>query len=268
MIGIGRNQFINGAGVPFDTSFLNYIQSGFVLPTSGSIASLPVMTAGVAYIEGVRVQRAATSLSLTPTRDNYIDITRSGLLVITPVTVAGAAPAIPANGMRIGFITTNATDITGATTGADDNAGNWMGNLVAVPTCKVVRTTQSGYTGTTIALPFPETDAFDNALFHNPSINNTRFTFPSNGAYSVDCVLLWFATVTPTASVFSLEARLDGVTTDGSFTIGYQGPQATRSMRASGVVIARAGQYLEMMFNPGGDTGAIDQSRVNITRIQ
>lgn len=267
MIGVARNQFINGAGTPFDTSFLNYIQSGLVLPSSGTIASLPVMTAGVAYIEGVRVQRAATSLSLTATRDNYIDLTRNGLLVISPVTVGGAAPAIPANGMRIGFITTDATNITSATTGADDNAGNWMGNLVAVPTCKLIRASASGYAGAAFALPFPDADAFDNALMHSPSTNNTRITFPANGAYSVDCLAIWFAAVTP-GTAYSLEARLNGVTTDGSFTIAYQGAQATQNMRCSGIIIARAGDYMEMIFTPNGASGAMDQTRLNVARIQ
>jgi hypothetical protein len=267
MIGVARNQFINGAGTPFDTSFLNYIQSGLVLPTSGTIASLPVMTAGVAYIEGVRVQRAATSLSLTAMRDNYIDITRNGLLSIQAVVIGSAAPAIPVNGMRIGFITTDATSVTSATTGTDDNAGNWMGNISAVPACKLIRASASGYAGAAVALPFPDADAFDNALMHNPSTDNTRIIFPSNGTYFVDCLVIWFIAVTPGIS-YSLEPRLNGGATDGSFTIGYQGTQATQAMRSSGLMIVRAGDYMEMIFNPSGASGAVNQTRLNVTRVQ
>ena len=258
------------AGANLDSSNLNWVQSGLLPPASGALAAA-TLSAGVAYVEGNRIALAATPLLLTATRDNYIDLRRDGTVIVTPVTVAAAAPAIPANSMRLGFSRTDATTVTARTISAFDSLGNWMYNTVAQPMCVVYRATSTAYGGAAVPLPFPDADIFDNtqtaslAGMHDPSTNNSRFTLPSNGAYQLDVSLLWFSAVTPTVS-FDLFAQLDGVTING-FPHGYQGAQATQNMRMSGTLQGRAGQYVEANFNPNGASGTIGESRLTIVRV-
>lgn len=253
------------AGGTLDASALNYVASGLLPPASGTIAAA-TLSAGVAYVEGNRVALAATPLLLTATRDNYIDLRRDGTVIVTPVTVAAAAPAIPVNSMRLGFSRTDATNVTLRTFEAFDSLGNWMYNTVAAPLCKTTRTAATGYAGAALALPFPDADTFDNAAFHDPVTNNTRFVLPANGAYQIDCSLIWFAGVTP-GTAFTLAPRLDGSINDASFPEGYQGAQATQAMRCSGIITGRAGQYVEMVFTPNGASGAIDITRFSIAKV-
>lgn len=263
MLAVAQNSFIQGSGAPFDSSTLNWVESGFLLPASGTIASFPTMSAGVAYVEGVKVQRAATPLVLTASRDNYVDISRFGVVTVTAVVVAAAAPAIAANSLRLGFVTTGASAVTSRTFAAFDSLGNWMYNVTPNAMCKLTRVAATGYGGAAIALAFPDADVFDNANMHDPALNNSRIQLPFNGVYSVDCSLIWFAAQTP-SSAYSLAPRLDGAISDSSFPEGYQGTQATQAMRCSGKIVGRAGQYLEMVFTPNGASGAIDVTRLSV----
>jgi hypothetical protein len=259
MIGIARNQFIQGSSLPFDSSSVNFIQSGFVLPTSGTIASLPAMTAGVAYIEGIKVSLSASPLVLTATRDNYIDITRFGAVIVTPVAVAGVAPAIPVNAMRVGFVTTNATNVTGATSNAFDNQGNWMGNTSSAPACRLRSNTLQGSGGAEISVAFPEADVFDNASLHDPVTNNSRITLLSPGTYFLSCAIAFSAPQTPLSS-FSLYLRLNGTTEETTFPQDSRGSAgAVINMQTSGFVTVPAAstpQYVEFRFIPNGVAGA------------
>lgn len=254
------------AGLALDTSIINYVDSGLLPPASGTIAAA-TLSAGVAYVEANRVALPATPLVLTATRDNYIDIRRDGTVIVTPVTVSGAAPAIPVNSMRLGFSRTDATNVVLRTIEAFDSLGNWMYNTVSVPMCRTSRGTATGYAGAPIALAFPDPDLFDNANMHDPVTNNTRFVLPSNGAYAIDCSILWFAGVTP-GTAYSLTARLDGGADLPGFTEGYQGAQATQAMRCTGTFSGRAGQYVEMIFTSNGASGGIDVSRFSIVKVR
>lgn len=255
---------------PQDLGIVNHVESGLLPPASGAIAGA-TLSAGVAYVEGARVALPATPLTLTATRDNYIDLRRDNTVIVTPVTVAAAAPAVPVNSMRLGFVRTDATTVTARTIQAFDSLGNWMYNVVATPLCKATRVSANGYGGAPIALQFPDADVFDNANMHSPTVDNTRFVLPYNGAYQIECSLIWFAAVTP-GSAFTLAPRITdpvlGVIADPSFPEGYQGTQATMAMRTSGVITGRAGQYVEMIFTPNGSSGAIDVTRFSIQRIR
>lgn len=262
---LNSNTFLSAGGT-FDAGDPNWVQSGLLPPASGTIAAA-TLTAGVAYVEGNRVALPATPLTLTATRDNYIDLRRDGTVIVTPVTVSGAAPAIPANSTRLGFSRTDATNVLSRTFEAFDSLGNWMYNTVSVAMCRVTRASASGYAGAAIALPFPDADLFDNANIHDPVTNNTRFVLPSNGAYAIDCSLIWFAAVTPTTA-YTLNVRLDGGSDLVGFSEGYQGAQATQAMRMTGTFTARGGQYVEVFFNPNGATGAVDVTRLSIVRVR
>jgi hypothetical protein len=255
MIGLARNQFIQGASLPFDSSWVNFVQSGFILPTSGTIASRPAMTAGVAYIEGAKVSLSAVPLVLTASRDNYIDINRFGAVTVSPVVIAATAPAIPVNAMRIGFVTTNATNVTGSTSNAFDNQGNWMANTSRAQACRLRSNTLQGSGGAEISVNFPDADVFDNAGLHDPVTNNSRITFPAPGVYFLSCAIAFSAPQTPLSS-FSLYLRLNGATEETTFPQDSRGTAgAVINMQTSGFVVvppSSVPQYAEFRFIPNG----------------
>jgi hypothetical protein len=245
----------SSAGLNFDVSSLNYVESGLLLPASGTIAAA-TLSSGVAYVEANRVARAATALTLTATRDNYVDLRRDGTVTVTAVTVGAAAPAIPVNSMRLGFCTTNASNVTSRTIAAFDSLGNWMYNVSSQPFCRLRTSTTQGTGGVLTAVNFSEADLADNATMHDPALNATRITFPFSGLYQVSCTVAFTASFTNTAATMALYARLDGATVDDAFPQGIIAQNvASNGVGTTGIVSVRAGQYLEMLFAPNGVSG-------------
>lgn len=245
---ISLNTNLNAAEV-------NFVESGLLIPASGTIAAA-TLTSGVAWVDGVRVALAGGVLSLTATRDNYIDLRRDGVVIVTPVAVSTTAPAIPANSIRLGFCTTNATNVTARSISAFDNIGNWMYNTSSKPFCRLRSSTTQGTGGVLTAVNFPEADLADNAAMHDPALNATRITFPSNGLYQISCTVAFTASFTNASSTMALYARLDGTTVSESFPQGIISQNvASNGVGTSGVVDVRAGQYLEMLFAPNGPAG-------------
>jgi hypothetical protein len=71
------------------------------------------LTAGIVWIDGVPVDVSLiSSIALTATRDNYVDVDRNGVVYVTPVTVNTASPALTSSRLRIGIVTTDATTVT------------------------------------------------------------------------------------------------------------------------------------------------------------
>lgn len=253
------------AGLSYDTSVLNYVESGLLPPASGTIAAA-ALAAGVAYVEANRVALAATPLTLTATRDNYIDLRRDGTIAVTPVTVGAAAPVLAANSMRLGFCTTDATNVTARSIEAADSLGNWMYNVAARATCKLRSLTLQGFGGAPVTVAFPDVDIMDNASMHNPASNNSRIQLPYNGTYAVECGIVFSNALTP-LSVFELAPRLNGSISDISFPAGYAGPQARNALHCAGTISARGGQYMEMLFTMNGVSDAIVAAWLNVRHV-
>lgn len=97
----------------WDEGLFDYVASGCVWSADSVGASLNAsMTAGVVYINGIRVPVSlVTARAFTASRDTYIDVGEDGVVDYTEVTLNAASPALAANHMRIGIITTDATDI-------------------------------------------------------------------------------------------------------------------------------------------------------------
>lgn len=98
-----------------ETAF-DYVVSGLVW-TADAAGSTRVasMTAGIAYVSGVRVTIAAvTSRTFTASKDTYIDISNAGAITYTEATNNAASSALAANNIRIGIIVTGATTIAAA----------------------------------------------------------------------------------------------------------------------------------------------------------
>jgi len=232
----------SSAGLNFDVSALNYVESGLLLPASGTIA-----------------------LTLTATRDNYVDLRRDGTVTVTAVTVGAAAPAIPVNSMRLGFCTTNASNVTSRTISAFDSLGNWMYNVTPRQGCELESTTLQGVGGSAVTVLFPNADIFDNASMHDNVTNSDRIILPVNGIYQADLAIQFSGPFTP-LSVFILQARVDGTVQPG-FPRGVLGAFSTLTMGCSGSFRARAGQYLDFLFSPNGIGASIAEARLTVNRI-
>lgn len=96
----------------------NFIASGCIWTAdSVGVNKNASMSAGVAYIAGVRVTVAVvTGRVFTASVDTYIDSNSAGTLVYTEVANNAASPALAANSIRVGIIITGGTTI--ATTGS------------------------------------------------------------------------------------------------------------------------------------------------------
>lgn len=70
------------------------------------------MTAGVVYINGIRVPvSAVTARTFTASKDTYIDVGLDGVVDYTEVANNAASPALAASHVRIGIIVTGASNI-------------------------------------------------------------------------------------------------------------------------------------------------------------
>lgn len=131
------------------------------------------MTAGVVYIDGVRVAVSAiTARSFTASRDTYIDVGSDGVVDYTEVTNNNASPALSASHIRIGIIVTGASNIANVGSvnqGEEDKilpiassiaytVTDSLGNLICPrdPTRKVLgyrqKTSNTGKTSTNAAI--------------------------------------------------------------------------------------------------------------------
>lgn len=92
---------------------LDFIVSGLVWSGDSYGASLAgSMTAGFAYISGLRVTIAAISAhTFTASKDTYVDLSSAGTITYTEVTNNAASPALSANNIRIAIIVTGASNI-------------------------------------------------------------------------------------------------------------------------------------------------------------
>lgn len=79
--------------------------------SNGGALSLPI-SAGIAYLNGKRITVNSTSLTLTASKDTYIDLSNDGVIAKVEVANGAAEPALTANSIRIGIAITNATVIT------------------------------------------------------------------------------------------------------------------------------------------------------------
>lgn len=92
---------------------LDRIVSGLTLPTSADLTS--TLAAGVAWVIGTRVVKAATALTFAASSDTYVDLGKDGTLTLAAVANGTAAPAVTANSLRLLKAVTSATAVTGVT---------------------------------------------------------------------------------------------------------------------------------------------------------
>ena len=88
----------------------NQLISGCLPATSGTLTS--TISAGVAYVQGVRVTPIATSNTYTGSRDTYVDLDSTGAYTYAVVINGAAEPAITAGCLRVAKVVTGGSVTT------------------------------------------------------------------------------------------------------------------------------------------------------------
>ena len=221
--------------------YIDRVVSGLALPASGGLAT--TISPGVAYVNGARIATTGASVTLSASSDNYVDFTDAGTFVVSPVSVAAAAPAMAANSIRLGYVTTNATTVTARVTAALDSLGNWMGNTVQSDACQLRRYNNDTLGGAVVSLSFPAGNVmFDNAHMYDYTLP-TRITIQRAGLYRVS-----YACVLASGSIDSVRIRLNG-STDTRFPTLLT-PTGWLTTQSSFDVYYNVGDYVECSITP------------------
>lgn len=96
-----------------DEAFNDWTYSGMLATTSGTLST--TISAGVSYINGVRVQTSATAHTFTASKDTYVYINAGGYFDYQEVANGAAAPATPANELLLFKAVTSGTAVTSVT---------------------------------------------------------------------------------------------------------------------------------------------------------
>jgi hypothetical protein len=232
--------------------WVDHVSSGMVLPTSGPLVNN--ITAGVAYLQGAWVAFTGTTVTLTASRDNYIDALPDGTYSVQPVTNGGAAPAVAVNGLRLGYVVTGASTVSSATTTGRDSLGNWMGNRVRVPACYLGQANTQALTGGSvdnfISFASAALEQLDNAQMHSVTTNPTRLTAPRAGLYRVNGWATWLISSSPGAVVFTVRKQ------GGSAVLGMPIDTFTAngikySASTTGDIYLGLGEFIELRIQVG-----------------
>jgi hypothetical protein len=111
---------------PVGTVLRDCVRTGGIITT---VSGLTIAVSDIIYtVNKLRYRLSNISnITLTASKDNYIDITAGGTqLTVTNVTIGAAAPALAANSVRIGIVTTGAASITTINQLGFDSLGNMI----------------------------------------------------------------------------------------------------------------------------------------------
>ena len=256
----------DGTPVPLVGSYSDFyidaINFGLVLPTSGSLSNN--VTSGLVYIAGQRVAIPGSSVTLAASSDNYVDAKNDGTLTVTAVAVGAAAPAIPVNSIRLGYITTGAATITSATITGKDSLGNWLGNRVRARSCILGdANTQSFAAGVDTYVPFASSslEVLDNAFMHSVSTNPSRITIQTAGLYEVNGFIGWATGSGAFSAVIAKNraGRIAGTPPD------LTGASGKLSVELSGQAYLNANDYIELR---GNSAGAMSITLAGLSAVQ
>jgi hypothetical protein len=93
-----------------DEAFNDFTYTGMLPPTSASLSS--TTTAGVSYVNGVRVETSATAHTYTASKDTYVYINAGGYFEYSEVANGASATTTPANSLLLAKVVTSGTAVT------------------------------------------------------------------------------------------------------------------------------------------------------------
>ena len=105
----------------------SFVVSGYTIATSGTLTS--TIIGGKAYINGAQVVITNTPITVTASKDTYVDILDTGAVMPSPVANGATSPAISTNSdgskaLRIATLISSATAITATVQIGQDTLGN------------------------------------------------------------------------------------------------------------------------------------------------
>ena len=172
------------------------------------------MTAGVYYLDGFRIAKAAlASYAFPASKDTYVDIDAAGALFYTPVA-NGATTGFPlaANRIRLAKVVTNGTAITSVVqSGNSDGVGNIIRPAGSVSAAQLknpvkfsaYRTSAHSWNNISSANQYgADTKEYDTGNNYNTTTWN--FTAPVTGFYDFSC---WIQ-INSQGGVFGIYPRL------------------------------------------------------------
>ena len=101
--------------------FDDFVVFGLLPATSTTLTS--DISAGKAYVSGVRVVKAVTSYTYTASKDTYLDLDSTGTYTFVEVANGAAEPATTADSIRLAKVVTDASAITTVTDMRNSNIG-------------------------------------------------------------------------------------------------------------------------------------------------
>lgn len=230
----------------FSDAGISHIASGLALPSVGTNA-LAAVSAGAAYVNGARCAYSGGTPGFS-NGDNYCDLAPQGVLVVTTVAQAAAAPAIPVNAIRLGYVRCVAGSVTASFTGAKDSLGNWMGNRTPKASCILHAAPNSSFTSGSLPYAFSAaantTQELDNCGMHSIVTNNTRITAQRSGLYQVSGCLQW-----STGTIQEMRLFKNGVFVKGIPEAFFGSNTTALSASIAGQVYMNAGDYIELKID-------------------
>lgn len=94
----------------FNDSFNDFTISGMLPATDAGLTS--DISAGVSYVNGIRVTKSATSHTYTASKDTYVYINEGGYYIFSEVANGAAAPTTPSDSLLLAKAVTNGTAIS------------------------------------------------------------------------------------------------------------------------------------------------------------
>ena len=145
------------------------------------------ISACVAYVNGIRVSKAATAQTYTASRDCWLDISQTGVYTSTCVANGAAEPVVAANSARVSKVVTNGTEITTIT----DQANRRLPGLL-IPAHYRAGLVVSRDSATTLTI-FPGTCEINNTMVNKTS--TTTLTVGTAGDWAGGTSLLAASTM-------------------------------------------------------------------------
>src|SRR3990167_2348160 len=111
---VSANEAVSISIVKFrDEAFNDFTFSGMLPVTDATLTSN--ISAGISYINGVRVETNSTAHTYTASKDTYVYIGANGSFSFEEVANGASAPATPANSLLLATVITDSDNITSVT---------------------------------------------------------------------------------------------------------------------------------------------------------
>lgn len=231
-------------GTPLDVAHLNalvvaasYLISGGVLPTSGSLTATQPATEVVVNngTTALYLKLTSQSMTLTASKDTYIDLDNTGTYHKVEVANGGAVPAVTANSLRLAKAVTSGSAITAVTALASTSP------VVANPAAMATRSTLQSIPSSALTTVVFDTETFDTDGICNLGTHADRLTCQTTGIYRVQ-----FSCVMDSAGGSSRAAGiyLNGSTLIAAANVNLASPTIDTCLLANQLYPLAAGDYI------------------------